>query len=216
MPRVEAVGDPEYWEKMGPTDREKYLVLRSRFLKPGHRNQRNHSLNKFKEALSEVSAFVHEPGANTIDRALVTGFYQMSDSFAINVQQFSHIYPKCKSSVNLALKSLGYSIHPSKSDTALEFIQLFPSLKDNFSFTRQWVIRSIGDEALSSSLPEPEKKINLDFGAIIPHDLLSLDKIEQPLLDDYSPPEFIPQDIYSMSSIFSTNDNLGDLDFYGF
>lgn len=146
---------PQFWNLLCSGDKEAYLALRASLSKPSYRNQRNHSGDRFLQVLDEVGVFVHSREADKITRALVAGFYRLNNAIAINVKQFVCLYPKCKSSVNQSLQTLNFGAVPSKSDIAMEFFNLFPDMRNDFSFARQWTIRTFPENTPKIQTPPP-------------------------------------------------------------
>jgi hypothetical protein len=124
-------------------------------------------------AIEEALNFVHEPGCNTRNRALVAGIIRLKYALAINLRQFLFLYPKSKSAINLSLNQLNYAVCSFGSNCQHEFAEIFGEYCEDFRFTKQWTIRllPLDPQQIQFDNPNPANN-NKDDLFQIPEDTL--------------------------------------------
>ena len=134
--------DPEYFDLLSPIDRTHYRALSKMFRDSIQGRQRNHRIENFNELLCMIRNFAQRDDGDDWKRCLVCGVVFFNNShLAINTHQLSLIYDKCKSSINGALKHLGWKTTISRGDLDPQLIDFFPILKGQTAKLRQWSVR---------------------------------------------------------------------------
>jgi hypothetical protein len=132
---------PQHWELLSDTDKEVYRRISTALSAPSSRNKRNKRINDFREILDAIEIFINSNEADRWKRCLVCGVCRLTDGIAVNVPQLKKLIFKCKSSINGALKGLGYDIVVAKTASCPELLRLIPVLRNCPTELRQWTIR---------------------------------------------------------------------------
>ena len=151
--------DPEYYDLLSPLDRNQYRALSKMFRESIQGRQRNHRIENFNELLDMIRNFAQRGDGDDWKRCLVCGVvFFKNNQLAINTHQLSLIYNKCKSSINGALKHLGWKTTISRGDLDPQLIDFFPILKDQTQKLRQWSVRE--NEQVLPSCPSVTNVLN--------------------------------------------------------
>lgn len=147
-----SVHDPEFIELLTPADREMYFTLGKLFSESIHGRQRDHRLENFMFLLDMIRKFAQRNDVNDWKRCLVCGvaFFD-GNKIAINTHQLGFIYQKCKSSINGALKHLGWQTTVARGDLDPLLVEFFPILRGQRAKLRQWSIRILDNVSYSCS-----------------------------------------------------------------
>lgn len=134
--------DPLFIERLSPTDQISYNELRVYLESEPHKKPKMSLANSFFLVLCDVFRYVTQSRRDIHERAIVCGLYRMPNAFAINIKQFTKLYHKSRSLINLMLLELNFKALPPRSEAALAFFKEFPEIKKCPIFSRQWTMRS--------------------------------------------------------------------------
>jgi hypothetical protein len=132
---------PRHWDLLNENDKAVYVRISAALSAPSSRDKRNRGVDDFKDVLDAIETFVNSDETDKWKRCLVCGLCPLSNGIAVNVVQLKRLTFKCKSSINVSLKRLGYDVVLAKALSYQELFQCLPQLKNNFDELRQWTVR---------------------------------------------------------------------------
>ena len=138
---VMARADPKYFDLLDEMDKEEYRRLRFELNKKTERRRRGRRLEVLGECLELVRVWAQRGCDSDWKRCLVSGLCFMTSGVAINLHQIQLLINKCKSSLNGALKLMGFTTTYARGDLSCELINTFPILEGNQKGLREWSIR---------------------------------------------------------------------------
>jgi len=139
--------DPQYWGLLTDDDKAVYRRITAALSAPTNRNKRNRRIEDFQAILDALEVFENSDAEGKWKRCLVCGVCKLSSAIAVNTTQLKRLVFKCKSSINGALKGLGYDLIMAHPDAGEELLQQVPYLRDNPAELRRWTIRTCSAQA---------------------------------------------------------------------
>jgi hypothetical protein len=135
-------GDPQYWTLISDDDKAVYRRISTALSAPTSRNKRNRRIEDFQAILDALEVFQNSDTDDKWKRCLVCGICRLPRGIAVNTTQLKHLVFKCKSSINGALKGLGYNDIITGPAASEELLREIPYLRDNPAELRRWTIRT--------------------------------------------------------------------------
>jgi hypothetical protein len=167
-------GDPQYWTLISDDDKAVYRRISAALSAPTSRNKRNRRIEDFQAILDALEVFENSDTDDKWKRCLVCGICRLPGGIAVNTTQLKHLVFKCKSSINGALKGLGYDLIITEPAASEKLLQEIPYLRDNPAELRRWTIRTSSspkkaDEQMHVTPPvvdyhRPDSMVELDLG----------------------------------------------------
>jgi hypothetical protein len=136
-----AAEPPTYFSLLSASDQASYRHLQRDLLFLTEKRQRGKRLTTMTECLRRVIDWARRHGPDDWRRFLVCGLCCLPNGIAVNSHQFQCLTNKCKSSINGALKKLGYATISLRGDTNPELVSTLPILQGRTRELRQWSVR---------------------------------------------------------------------------
>jgi hypothetical protein len=132
---------PPYFSALTEADRGEYWALQDRLLKFTDRRSRGHRLSTLADILSAVRAYAQRGDRDDGARCCVCGVCFLPSGIGVNSHQLHFLTNRCKSSINGALKLMGYSIVSARGDVNPELVTALPDLRGKTHDLRLWSVR---------------------------------------------------------------------------
>jgi hypothetical protein len=133
---------PKFFSLLNEIDQKGYRELRQRLASMAMKRHRGYRLDHFQEMLTNIRNFAQRGDKDDWKRCCVCGLCYLPSGIALNSHQLKHLTGKCKSSINGALKMLGYITTSARGDINPELVAALPNLKGKTRDLRQWSIRT--------------------------------------------------------------------------
>jgi hypothetical protein len=137
------VCSPHYFAILNESDQRDYSLLQERFLKATEQRHRGHRLDILSDILRVVREFAQRGDPDDWRRCCVCGVCYLPSGVAINSHQLHFLTGKCKSSINGALKMMGYTTLSARGDINPELVEALPNLKGKTHDLRLWSVRTL-------------------------------------------------------------------------
>jgi hypothetical protein len=148
---------PKYFSTLSQSDQEGYWALQDGLLKASKPRQRGQRLTLLADVLSAARAFAQRGQPDDWTRCCVCGVCYLQDGIAINSHQLRFLTNKCKSSINGALKMMGYTTISARGDVNPDLVNALPNLKGRTHDLRLWSVRRPPDSTVFCSPIDTEK-----------------------------------------------------------
>ena len=137
---------PCHWQLLSQRDLEEYAILRKSLNDDVGKSRKGERLESFLNRMTRIRHFVERGDGNDWKRSLVCGVLFLSNSIAINIQQFRLLVGRCKSSINGSLQQLGYCALPQGRDLSHEFLCRMPYFQKDSGELKKWTIRELAPQ----------------------------------------------------------------------
>ena len=148
---------PKYFNLLNPSDQQGYASLQRHLNGINEKRVRGKRLSILEDSLKQIRMWSQRGDTDDWIRCLVCGVCYLKCGIAVNSHQLRYLTNKCKSSVNGALKLLGYQTISARGDTNDELMDMFPILKGNTHELRQWSVRAPKEYGYCSPEVKEEK-----------------------------------------------------------
>lgn len=146
---------PNHWDLLTKADIDEYLALRNSFYEQIKKSKKGERLDSFNERLYHIRRYIEKGDGEEWKRSLVCGVIFLSQSLAINIQQFRILLGKCKSSINGSLQQLGYLAQPQGGPIDRELFTKIPLFQKEHSEIKKWTIRENKNHIEICKAPPP-------------------------------------------------------------
>ena len=153
-------GHPKYFYLLTSLDQESYGRLRCYLNKKLEKRHRGQRLDLLKDCLKTAKTWAQRGDDDDWKRCLVVGVCYLDCGIALNLHQFRLLTNKCKSSMNGALRLMGYETTSARGDVNPELVRALPILEGNIPELRQWSVRTPSDYVPPAELAEEQKDEN--------------------------------------------------------
>ena len=154
---------PKYFFLLNESDQESYLSLQESLLSAAKKRHRGQRLIILKDCLEKIIKYAHQGNSEDNIRCCVCGVCQLNCGIAINSRQLKFLINKCKSSVNGALKLMGYKTTVSRGDINSELVTFLSMFKANTKELRQWSIRTTTNASACVNESNVPQKLPNDY-----------------------------------------------------
>jgi hypothetical protein len=154
---------PRHWNLLSEADQSVYLRISAALCAPSLRNRRSKRTVDFKDLLDAIEVFENFNDSDRWKRCLVCGVCRVNHGIAVNVSQLKRLVFKCKSSINGALKELGYTLILDNTSLCRDLLEAIPYLRENPPELRQWTVRFLP----CAALPERHLRSAVPGGAAL-------------------------------------------------
>jgi hypothetical protein len=137
---------PKYFSTLTEADRRGYWALQDELLQFADHRQRGRRLSIFADVLSTIRTYAQRGDADDGARCCVCGVCFLPCGIGINSHQLRHLTNRCKSSINGALKLMGYSMLSARGDVNPDLVSALPLLRGRMHDLRLWSVRAPPDE----------------------------------------------------------------------
>jgi hypothetical protein len=177
---------PMYFCLLNDSDQAGYRQLQRDLLFLTERRHRGKRLATMTECLHRIIDWARRGGSDDWRRFLVCGVCCLASGLAVNSHQIQFLTNKCKSSINGALKKLGYATISRRGDTNPELVSTLPLLHGRTPELRQWSVRRPCERETAAALHHDNDtwagridECDLPFGGLL--------HCEEPLMTDWEP-----------------------------
>jgi hypothetical protein len=127
---------------LSSSDQEQYKVLQESLLQIAGGRRRGVRLVRLCDQLDAIRQFAQRGDADDSKRCCVCGVCFLTSGIGINSHQLLYLTNRCKSSINGALKLMGYKIVSSRGDINPELVDALPNLRGDTRELRHWSVRA--------------------------------------------------------------------------
>jgi hypothetical protein len=145
-----------HWYQITQDERQEYLRLRTAF-RDQNKLSKDHRTRTFSEELHMLLEFIERSRDGGEGRSIILGLAFAGQYICVNTRQMSHLFGRCKSTINGCFQQIGYISMKTKWMECVAAV--LPSLAGDPSSLRQWTARYASEEAafcFLSRLPAPE------------------------------------------------------------
>lgn len=173
---------PKHFEQLSYEDQKEYFELKKEISNINREFKRNLK-ECFNIILDKINKFINKNDKDCNKRMLVCGIAWLENGIGICMAQLSTLILRCKSTLNLGFKIIGYENVKTEPSHAAELMKIFPDQMKNSVESRKWTIRCKNENY--NGIKHPNKKIICDN---LQHDFFSyefVDDFDYHFMNDY-------------------------------
>lgn len=145
--------------KLPPEEQQEFLYLRQMIASHEAKSKKHFGLSTFYEHLSLIHKFVVRGDKGDAYRGFVCGIHFGDGFLLINTTRLKKLICRSKSCVNGCFQKLGFSMGRSAGHNLNDFFQqILPNLSSSLINTRQWCMRTRGEDDSVSFAPSLSAK----------------------------------------------------------
>lgn len=134
-------------------DLEDYKILKVHLASPTLKYQYKNGLDSFISGFDDIKQYCNQGDENDWKRSVACGVCWLDNSLGINTKRLEKLISKSKSTINQALKKLGYEATLKSKENLRDLFEKIPYIEGNYVEARMWSVRKlVENRALTPSV----------------------------------------------------------------